>query len=900
MIGPFSTGTMPLNPGTRLGVYQVTAKIGEGGMGEVYQARDTKLDRDVALKVLPEAFTSDPDRLARFEREAKVLASLNHPNIGSIYGVEEADGVKALVLELIEGPTLADRIKLGPIPVDEALPIARQIAEALGAAHEAGVIHRDLKPANIKVREDGTVKVLDFGLAKALDPSPAGDPDQSPTLTAAATQMGMVIGTAAYMSPEQARGKSVDKRADVWAFGVVVYEMLAATRPFQGEDVSLTLASVMKSNVDLKALPADVPAPVRTALHRCLQKDPAKRVRDIGDVRLAMDGAFETTMEMEPEPLVTPGLARWRWRVSTVIAGVVVVLMGAIATSMLIRPTPISQPTRRLRIILPTTDRLGDSLPRTLALSPDGQTLVYVATRDGNQQLFRLPLDQLDPIPIPNTEGATSPAFSPDGEWVAFRRREAGGIEKVSLSGGALSPVCAAPCGNRNASWASNDEIIVGTAGSPLSRVSAAGGLPEPMTTLSEGTVEHRQPHALPGGQAVLFTVSGSSPEGQVAVLSLVTGEYRILAEGTEPRFTSTGHLVFALSGSLWAVPFDLGTLDVEGTPQPVVEGVQMRRGASAQFAVGSEGSLVYVPGPGSRVLSSGAVWVDRAGKVDGAIVDEPQARYPSFSPDGQQLAVTLGSLNEGSLWVYDLRGRPPTPLTLDGLNARTVWHPDGTRVSFASDRGGQMNLFWMPADGSTLAPDQLLMSPNRQWPGAWSPDGRELIFQEERGVTGWDILALSIEDDAEPRVVVGTQFNELQPALSSNGRWLAYVSDVTGREEVWVGPYSSSGGSQRVSSNGGTEPVWSRDGQELFYLEGSKMMAVPVETEGQAFGFRAAVELFDEPFHHEQQPSYDVAPDGRFAMLVDGTDPERRGEGEQLVVVLNWTQELLELVPIP
>ena len=420
---------MPLQPGTTLGPYQVTAKIGEGGMGEVYRARDTKLDRDVALKVLPQAFTDDPDCLARFEREAKVLASLNHPNIGHIYGLEEAEEQKALVLELVEGPTLADRIAQGPIPVDEALPIAKQIAEALEAAHEAGVIHRDLKPANIKVKEDGTVKVLDFGLAKALDTTPEGDPSQSPTLTAAATQMGMIMGTAAYMSPEQARGKTVDKRADIWAFGVVLYEMLTGTRPFQGEDVSLTLASVMKSDVNVQTLPHDIPATMRTVLRRCLEKDPRERLRDIGDVRLAMRGAFETTVTAAELTSTQP--ARW-WL--TLPVAVAAFFVGGIVTGIavwtLTRAAPATPRVTRASIALPPGALSTFGNHYRIALSPDSNHLAYA----GTDQLYLRAMDQIEATPIARTEGATEPFFSPDGEWIAFWAD--GQLKKVSVTGG--------------------------------------------------------------------------------------------------------------------------------------------------------------------------------------------------------------------------------------------------------------------------------------------------------------------------------------------------------------------------------------------------------------------------------------------------------------------------------
>ena len=547
---------MPLEPGTTLGPYSVTAKIGEGGMGEVWQARDTKLDRDVALKVLPEAFTSDPDRLARFEREAKVLASLNHPNIGSIYGLEEAEGVKALVLELVEGPTLADRIKQGPIPIDEALPIAKQIAEALEAAHEQGVIHRDLKPANIKIKDDGTVKVLDFGLAKAFQPD-AGDPglSQSPTisLTAAATQMGMVIGTAAYMSPEQARGKTVDKRTDIWAFGVVLYEMLSGARPFQGEDVSLTLASVMKSDVDVKTLPRDVPPTVRTVLDRCLEKDPPRRIRDIGDVRLAMEGAFETTFSAPSEPGVVPTLQVWQRPLAALGIVVVAVLLASLAVWNLTRPGP--QAVSRFEIPFRTEETLTGLGRHAVAVSPDGRQIVY-ATTDG---LALRSLNQVTPVLLAGTDGnAREPFFSADGQSIGFFTQTGNQLQKIFTSGGA--PVALGEAVNPwGASWGADDVILYGQGADGIWRVPGTGGTPEAVITVEAGELAHG-PQMLPG-EWVLFTLRPASTqswdESQIVMQSLASEERVVLIEGgRDARYMETGHLVYVLNGVLSAVAF--------------------------------------------------------------------------------------------------------------------------------------------------------------------------------------------------------------------------------------------------------------------------------------------------------------------------------------------------------
>ena len=558
-------------------------------MGQVYQATDTKLNREVALKVLPEAFASDPDRLARFQREAQVLASLNHPNIAAIHGLEEADGVRALVLELVEGPTLADRIKQGPIPLDEALPIAKQIAEALEAAHEQGVIHRDLKPANVKVKDDGIVKVLDFGLAKALDPSPTGDPSQSPTLTAAATQMGVIMGTAAYMSPEQARGKTVDKRTDIWAFGVVLYEMLTGVRPFQGDDVSLTLASVMKSDVDAKTLPPDLPEKLRTVLRRCLEKDPSQRIRDIGDVRLAMEGAFETVVSVPSAESAATQPSRQRQALPWV-AGLTLAIITGLAVWSLTRPVEVSRRVERFDIspTPPTTLGLATA-HHDLAITPDGTRVVYTGSGGNPFQLYVRVLGELTATPLQGLDDrVVGPFISPDSAWVGFADQRDGTLKKVSILGGPPVTICSLPGTVRGATWGPDDTIIFGTGeASGLWRVSASSGEPEQLTTLDaqRGGINHRWPHILPGGRAVLFTIwGGGIDNSRIAVLNLDTGEQRVLVPGgSYPRYSPTGHLVYGVSGTLRAVAFDLDRLEVtDPNPVPVLADVVTKSGSGA------------------------------------------------------------------------------------------------------------------------------------------------------------------------------------------------------------------------------------------------------------------------------------------------------------------------------
>ena len=580
---------MALEIGSRLGHYDVTALIGEGGMGQVYQATDTKLNRQVALKILPEAFAQDPDRLARFQREAQVLASLNHPNIAAIHGLEDSEGTKALVLELVEGPTLADRIAQGPIPLDEALPIAKQIAEALEAAHEAGVIHRDLKPANIKVRDDGTAKVLDFGLAKALDPSPDSDPSQSPTLTAAATQMGVIMGTAAYMSPEQAKGKVTDKRADIWAFGVVLFEMLTGQRVFGGETVSETLADVMKSDPQWKTLSADLPSKLSNVIRRCLEKDPHQRIRDIGDVRLAFEGAFETSASAQSEPSVTPTFPVWQRPASIAAVALVCLAVGGVAVWGVTRPAP--RPVTRALLTPPPSMPLDILRGVNMALTPDGTRVVYQGLVDGQPHLFVRPLAALDATPLAGLSAILfNPFISADGNWVGFFEGSRA-LYRVSILGGPPVHIVDVPGNGSGASWGPDDTIIFATNAveSGLLRVPMGGGELEVLTRpdADRGELDHLWPEILPGGQAVLFTIlaPGGPQSSQVAVLSLESGDYDVLVPGgSSPRYVPTGHIVYGVDGTLRAVGFDLNSLTVTSDPVSVVENVRMGPTGAADF----------------------------------------------------------------------------------------------------------------------------------------------------------------------------------------------------------------------------------------------------------------------------------------------------------------------------
>ena len=677
---------MPLIAGDRLGPYEVTGELGAGGMGVVLRARDTRLDRDVALKVLPEAFTADPDRLARFEREAKVLASLNHPNIGAIYGLEEQDGSRALVLELVEGPTLAERIARGPIPLDDARPIARQIAEALEAAHEQGVIHRDLKPANVKVRTDGTVKVLDFGLAKAFQPDPSDAAvSDSPTisLTAAATQMGMVIGTAAYMAPEQAKGKPVDRRADVWAFGVVLYEMLTGRRPFAGADVSDTLAFVLTKEVDWAALPANLPASLTWLLRRCLDRDATRRLRDIGEARVALsDGNTVASMPMVPTVSDAAGTrlgTAWsRYLVAALVGGLVT---GGIVWSLTDAGAPTPAPTLRF-----TAARLTTPLTE-LAVSSDGTRIAYSAGLGPDAQLLVRDLREDSTLPMDAgfSGGGLSLAFSPDGEWIAFYSARDNSLKRLPVQGGAPISIAETAEQPEGLSWGPDDTIVFSATGR-LMRVPAGGGIPESATAPDPG-VFHRWPEVLPNGTDVVFTIWNGTGNGRVAVASLTSGLITELGvSGTQPRYSGTGHLVFADGGSLRTAPFDAEERTL-GDVTTVPLRVAMTVGYIGQplFDLSDTGTLVYGAGlPDARSL----VWVDRNG--DEEPIDAPPGSYitPRLSSDGERVAFDRTDTGDSNIWVRDLARGTETLVTTDpAVDWTPLWTPDDRRLVFFSRR---------------------------------------------------------------------------------------------------------------------------------------------------------------------------------------------------------------------
>ncbi|HYV30534.1 MAG TPA: protein kinase, partial [Candidatus Binatia bacterium] len=813
--------------------------------------------------------------------------------------------MRALVMELVEGPTLAERIatrargdsagaglapparvqQAAPLPLDEALGIARQIAEALEAAHERGIIHRDLKPANIKVTEGGTVKVLDFGLANAFNPQDSAanlNQTNSPTLGMAATQAGVILGTAAYMSPEQARGKPVDKRTDIWSFGCVLYEALTGRQAFAAETVSDTIAAILGRDPDWQALPVATPTKILDLLRRCLQKDVSHRLRDIGDARIEIEEALDPSRAIPVigAVLVEPRAVRRRQAIAWSLTALAAASIGALVWSLLRAPAPPTRPIVRLAVSLPPSDRLALGLTPTITLSPDGSRLVYVANHSGAQQLYVRPIDRLEATAIPGTEGAESPFFSPDGQWLGFFAE--GKLKKVSLSGGAPLTLCSAPL-NRGASWGPDDNIILnlsfGVSG--LFQVSAAGGTPKPLTIPDgkKGEISHRWPQILPGGKAVLFTnwSGGSFDDARIGVQSLETGERRTLLEGgTYARYVPSGHLVYARAGGLVAVPFDLKRVAVTGPPVSILEDVSMHPTSGvAEFSSSDSGSLAYVAG-GTRGDERTRLWVDRKGAAQ-ALPASPRAYFsPRLSPDGQRLAVGIFGIsgsNQG-VWLYDLARGTLTRLAETALVPFPFWTPDGKGLTVNLAQQGPLNLFWMAADGGGSA-ERLTTSDNPQFPGSWSPDGQVLAFSEVDPTTGYDIWVLRLEGDRKPQPFLHTPSNESAPTFSPDGRWLAYQSDESGREEIYVRPFPSPGGKWLISTEGGTQPVWARNGRELFYRNGDKMMAAAVETK-PTFAAAKPKLLFEGHYEtgiYPSLPNYDVSPDGRRFLMIKSSE---------------------------
>jgi serine/threonine-protein kinase len=892
---------LALQPGELFGAYEIVAPIGHGGMGEVYAARDLKLRRVIALKVLPDSIAADPDRVARFKREAEVLASLSHPNIGAIFGLAEEAGRNALVLELIAGPTLADRLTPGPMPLDEALTIARQIATALEAAHERGVIHRDLKPSNIKVGTDGIVKVLDFGLAKLSQPTEPGrapDLSQSPTITspAIATHAGVILGTATYMSPEQAKGKPIDRRSDMWAFGCVLYEMLTGKRAFAGEDVSDTLAEVLKSEPDWGALPADTPESLRRLLRRCLAKDRVARLSDAATARLEIDDAKHADA---PYPRTSHAA---RVRMTWLVPSTAVVFLAAVVALLLQRQMGnVERDNRvptRFRILLPGAFQtaVGATLP-SLALSQDGRRIAFSLGRDAsdtNWQLWIQDLSQLEANPLRGTEGATGPFFSPDGEWVAYFDTTRG-LRKIRLDAGAGVPISITNTSAgvfRGGSWGPDGTIVFASSASlGLMRVPHIGGAAQPLTQPSNEV--HTRPYFFPDGRALVYTSQRPGSPSQIVLLVPDSGETRLLAEGEEPRISAQGFLIFRRNAALWVAPLDLQRRALAGEPVPLVEGVR-----GGVFDVAANGTLVYTP-PRDALEQRNLVWVDRQGAESSTNLPPRAYVYPRISPDATQFALDIRD-QQNDIWVWHTVRQTLTRLTFNtAMDRFPVWTHDGKRVAFTTEGFG---LSWQTSDGSGIVerlsnPPKTLQSfqgANNAFPTSFSLDGKTLLFW---GNGSTDILTLQLAPTRDVAALFETPSNERNGEISPDGRWLAFESNESGIYEIHVRPFPDvTRGKWQISTNGGTQPVWDRSGRLLYFRSPSgALMEVPVETSKDAFSTGIPKRLFEGPYFRNAVGivgrTYDVAPDGRFLMVKE--DTRRAQTNDYLIAVENAFADL-------
>jgi eukaryotic-like serine/threonine-protein kinase len=910
---------MAIAAGTRIGPYEVLSLLGAGGMGEVYRARDTTLHRDVAIKVLPDLFASDAERLARFTREAQTLAALNHPNIAHIHGLEANGGVRALVMELVEGEDLSQRLARGLVPLDEALPIAKQIAEALEAAHEQGIVHRDLKPANIKVRADGVVKVLDFGLAKALEPGTgSGDAGSanlanSPTITSPAmTMRGMILGTAAYMAPEQAKGKPVDKRADIWAFGCVLFEMLTGRRAFQGDDVSTTLAAVLLKEPDWQALPSSTSVSLRALLTRCLTKDPKRRLRDIGEAGLRIDELLAGVADSEALPVVAPAPPAWRRVVPWAAVGVLALGATVIATVVALRPTGDASPAPPVQFTIAPPENTsfggppggGTGNAPHVAVSPDGQNVVFVARAQSTYQLWLRPIAALAARAIPGSEGGAFPFWSPDSRFIGFFAD--GKLKKVAIAGGPPVTLCDAPTG-RGGSWNRDNVILfspsgIGTELSGLLRVSSGGGVPTEATTIDPATGEthHRWPHFLPDGRHFLYTASTGtccppSKPAMVRIGSLDPNEATVtLFQAESSASYASGHLLFARDETLMAQPFDPNTRQPTGGAFPLAEHVATEGSRYVGASVSENGTLVYAHGGAQSALQ--LTWVDRAGRAIGTVGDAAPYVNLWLSPDESRVAVSMatGSPANVDIWIIDLARNIPLRLTFNPLtDGSPVWSPDGSRVAFESGQSGQASIRQRLVSGAAGDEPLLEGSPvpgsrmQNATPSDWSADGRFLAYTQRTSSTTSDVWVLPLFGDRKAFPLLQTEFVESSAVFSPNGRWIAYTTNEARQPNVYVQPFPGAGGKYQVSRDGGSHPVWRADGKELFYLgPDATLMAVPVDTTDQ-FDIGAPQALFPTA-----APRFNTS--RVFAVTKDGqrflvSARPQQASGTPLTVVINW-----------
>jgi Protein kinase domain/WD40-like Beta Propeller Repeat len=897
--------------GDKLGHYEIETSLGAGGMGEVYRARDTRLGRSVAVKVLSEAFAKDPERIARFEREAKVLASLNHSNIAALHGFEQSGETHFLVMELVQGETLAERISRGPIPAEEALTIAHQMAEALEAAHEKGIVHRDLKPANVKITPEGKVKVLDFGLAKAMESAPAyANLSNSPTLSVMATNAGMILGTAAYMSPEQARGENTDGRSDIFSFGCVLYEVLTGRQGFQGRTVSDILASVLARELDFSMLPARLNPKISQLIRRAVEKEPKRRWQAVGDMRVEIEAAMANPYE---EAAVSRPL--WKRAIPIVVTAVVVAtaMAGIMWNPRTTRPAGLT----RFPFVIPEGERFTRTGRHVVAISPDGANLVYVA----NNQLYLRTMAEMESRPIQGTNlDADTPFFSPDGRWVGFHSAAESKIKKIATAGGTSVTICDSPL-PYGATWTTEGQVLIGAGPAGILRVSENGGKPETVVSVKAGEVAHG-PELLPGGKAILFTLAnGTSSDrwdkGQIVVQSLKSGERKTVWEGgSDARYVPTGHIVYASGSTLLAIPFDVQNLTRTGGPVPVIEGVfraNPTATAAAHFDFSQSGSMVYVPGTADnsnagRILAL----VDRSGARKPIPVPPAPYFQPRISPNGKQLVVSTDDGKDAVVWVYDLAGTTSMrKLTFGGDDRFPLWSRDGQRVAFQSKRGGDVGLFWQRADGNGSA-ERLAKPEQKQTlgysPDSWSLDGRTLIFSSVGG-NDTAIWSISTERDAKPKVLIDTPSKRDEfSSISPDGHWIAYTSYETGPAEIYVQTFPPTSAKYQLTTTGGFLPTWSPDGKQIFFVQGrfgvGRIALIDVQTQ-PSFVFSKPTPLPIEGIIQNggagMPRGYDITPDGKqFVVMLPPSEAEAATrQVQQIHVTLNWFEELKQRVAV-
>jgi serine/threonine protein kinase/Tol biopolymer transport system component len=893
---------MTLLAGDRVGSYEILGLLGAGGMGEVYLARDTRLQRDVAIKTLPAEFANDSARLARFEREARLLASLNHPNIATIHVLEQAGGSILLVLERVEGETLGARLASGPLPIEEALSVCVLIARGLEAAHEAGVIHRDLKPGNVMVRPDGSIKVLDFGLARSGAAPAERSPDQShsPTLTAA-SQQGVILGTAAYMSPEQARGRPLDKRTDIFSFGCVLYECLTGRQAFRGETASDTLAAILKLEPDPSALPPETPAPVRAVLRRCLEKDPARRLHDIADARIELEEALDSPGSTETAPARTSRGSPIVWGAAVLLAGVLGFFLawGIIQVS---RPRPAPRAPLRASLTLPpgTSLRTGPYQP-SLAFSPDGRRLVF-RLRDGGAGLYVRALDSAETTPIAGTEGGIAPFFSPDGEWLAFfTPRE---LKKVALAGGTPLVVCEVSPVTMGGAWAPDGWIYFTIANRGLLRVRSSGGAPEPFTTPDReaGERAHVWPQMLPGGSQMLVVVRAGKDfqdfeRSNLAVLDVATRKLRVVLEGVSfGRFAPPGHLIFARGGSVLAVPCDPGTLEPSGSHLALPEEIVFGEVSRVPYLASAAGVLAYAAGEPESTPKSTLVWVDRAGREEALPLEPGSYETPILSPDGKTLAIVSNQGSRQSIFTYDLERNVLSPLLPEsGRSFNQTWTPDSRRIVFTSFDAGWPRLFWKAADGSG-SPEPLSPGESPEFPSSVSPDGKTLAYaMVSTTPEKTDLWLLDLGGKRERRVWFETPFKEYGAFFSPDGGLIAYTAEESGRKpEIYVRPYPGPGGRIKISgSGGGHEPLWSPDGSELYFRtwEDDLMAARIVRSPSLTVSAPRLVlktQGYLSQTGEDDPRQYSISPDGKRFLFVKPGEAKRQTI-TQIEIVTDW-----------